>query len=806
MDREKQFLDFLEGKLSAKEKQKFLSALENDQALATAFEQYQQLASIEGFIAQEQHTVAPTTSVNIMERIDALETKRSSMMFEKLLSKRFLFPSAALVTACVTFMVASETAKDSSYQVTSGPLIVEPMDDEAAISSESDKVHRTEAIPQAARPEEIRELPQEIKTKTGGEKANHATVAEPLADASSQDGDSSSRDLIGEFKQIEKAVKANPAKIPAPPKGEEWNSLGSTESLPVVKGQTLMVHSSGLASNSSVAKKRKPGSATVAVESENSQGTRYQDLRAHSRGNAEGRAKELAVRQDSFRGARAPSFDDLAQPTHLSRRIIAPIPPANPYAGEVYGVYQENPRLAVADQPLSTFSIDVDTGSFTNLRRYLSMGQLPPKDSVRIEELVNYFDYQYPSQGDKPFTVSYEIAPSPLETERFLMKVGVQAKQVELNSELGWNLVFLVDVSGSMNSPNKLPLLKRSLSVLVDKMRPVDRVAIVTYANSANVLLGSTTGANKEQIRQVIQSLRPGGGTNGSGGIDLAYSIAEQNKIAGSVNRVILATDGDFNVGTYSFDGLMNLIENKRKNGVSLTSLGFGVGNLQEKNLEQLADRGNGNYFYLDTFKEARRVLGEGLTGNMLTIAKDVKLQVEFNPKNVLEYRLVGYDNRKLANQDFNNDKVDAGEIGSGHTVTAIYEIVLADSEYAKSLTQQLRYQSSSKVAEKAEVSFPKELAFVKIRYKEPEGSSSKLLTYPIYRSQVKADVSETSDDFRFAAAVSYFGHLLRESKFTGNYDYKAVLELAKAARGADENGKRRELIELIANASAVNR
>lgn len=781
MDKEKQFLDFLEDKMSSKERQKFLSALEENQALATAFEQYKALVSIEGFIAREQHNVAPAMSVKVMERIDALETKRSSMMFDKLVSKRFLFPSAALVTACVTFMLAGETSKENSFHITSGAMVGEPTDlrdnEERPTVVESDKKSDDSNL---------------VGGGKQGESYSNLTIAEPLKDAVSQNRSASIAPSSGQVVRAE--------------------SHHSKKVFLAARSKKLIEHRAtrGKEEAASSLKRNKQRFQSFS-EAMPPQGAAADLEGARSSRELLPKTSKTRSRRDAVSAIPSPeqalSLDsDEGGITTLGRRIYTPQPTVSPLAGEVYGVYQENPRLSVASEPVSTFSIDVDTGSFTNLRRYLSMGQLPPKDSVRIEELVNYFDYAYPTKGDKPFTVSYEIAPSPLEQERFLMKLGVQAKQVELDSELGWNLVFLVDVSGSMNSANKLPLLKRALSVLVDKMRPVDRVAIVTYSNVATMLLPSTTGANKEQIRQMIQLLRPGGGTNGSGGIDLAYRIAEQNKIEGSVNRVILATDGDFNVGTYSFEGLMNLIEKKRKKGVSLTTLGFGVGNLKEKNLEQLANRGNGNYFYLDSFKEARRVLGDGLTGNMLTIAKDVKLQVEFNPKNVLEYRLVGYDNRKLANKDFNNDKVDAGEIGSGHTVTAIYEIVLADSEYAKSLKQQLRYQSEPESKTETEASFPKELAFVKIRYKEPEGSKSKLLEYPILRSSVKKSVEETSEDFRFAAAVSYFGHLLRESKFTGDYDFKAVLELAKAARGADENGKRRELIELVANANAVSR
>lgn len=798
MNRETQFLDFLEDRLSPSEKEKFESALENDQALKTAFEQYKQLASIEGFIAKEQHQVAPSTSVIIMDKIEALTTKRSSVMFEKLLSKRFLFPSTALVTACVALMVAHDTAKENDISLTkpgayressttnkndatvsSSVTVAEPVE-----ASDEPQAQTKPLIDGAAVAERFKQVGAAL-SENEGRSQSQATVAVPMRPKASElgvDGEQPKTQSIpiGPAKPFgEDVLKKDFLKEEM---GSEQETAPSTYANVIDKiGQLAGKGSADATSFAEETSNRKRQAATSGL---------IADL--------------AAVPAPAPQAIPERGLESFSEVNDYARRVIAPLPPQYPSGGEQYGVYEENQRVAVAEQPVSTFSIDVDTGSFTNLRRYLSMGQLPPKDSVRIEELINYFDYNYPTQGDKPFTVSYEIAPSPLEPERFLMKVGVQAKQVELNSELGWNLVFLVDVSGSMSSANKLPLLKKSLSVLVDKMRAVDRVAIVTYASSAGLALPSTSGAEKERIRQVIENLQSGGGTNGSGGIDLAYQIAEQNKIAGSVNRVILATDGDFNVGTYSFDGLMNLIEAKRKNGISLTTLGFGEGNYNEKNLEQLADRGNGNYFYLDSFKEARRVLEEGLTGNMLTIAKDVKLQVEFNPKNVVEYRLVGYDNRKLRNQDFNNDNIDAGEIGSGHTVTAIYEIVLARSELAKTLQEELRYQASAKREEVASDTFPKELAFVKIRYKEPEGTQSKLLSYPIYAESVKTDWNAASEDFRFAAAVSYFGHLLRGSSFVGNYDYQRVLELAKNARGADERGKRREMIELMANAKAL--
>lgn len=469
--------------------------------------------------------------------------------------------------------------------------------------------------------------------------------------------------------------------------------------------------------------------------------------------------------------------------------------------GETYANYIENPRILVATEPRSTFSIDVDTGSYTNSRRYLAMGQLPPANAVRIEEFINYFDYQYPQQSKDPFAVHYEIAPSPLEPERFLLKVGVAARSA-VNTEQPRNLVFLVDTSGSM--AEELPLLQQSLGVLTDNLRSTDRVAIVAYAGGVGEVLRSTPGSNKAEIRQAINGLTSGGGTYGSGGIMMAYDIAQKNFIADGVNRVILATDGDFNVGVTSFDDLVRLVEEKRKTGVSLTTIGIGSGNYQEKNLEQLANKGNGNYFYLDSFKEARKVFADQLGATLETVAKDVKLQIEFNPAHVVQYRLVGYDNRLLKNEDFANDNIDAGEIGAGHTVTAFYELVLADSELATSLKNELRYAANKQEAAKVN-SDAKELGFLQIRFKQPMGDVSDLRTFPIEKSQVLKSASAASEDFRFAAAVTYFATKLRQSQFAGSYGFADILNLAKGAKGEDRSGLRAEFIELVANAKIAS-
>lgn len=475
---------------------------------------------------------------------------------------------------------------------------------------------------------------------------------------------------------------------------------------------------------------------------------------------------------------------------------------------EGYGEYSENPRFEPSQNPVSTFSIDVDTASYSNARRFIMQGQVPPPQSVRVEEFINYFDYDYPGATDRPFSVHYEIAPSPFDSARHLLKIGLKARTVPMDNERGWNLVFLVDVSGSMSDSNKLPLVKESLKLLVQRMRPVDRIAIVTYAGAAGLLLPSTSGEQKSRINSAIDSLSAGGSTNGSGGINLAYDVAASNRIENSVNRVILATDGDFNVGVSSFDGLMQLIEEKRRSGITLTTLGFGQGNIQEQNMEQLANRGNGNYFYIDSFREARKVLDSGLAANMEVVAKDVKLQIEFNPALVREYRLIGFDNRRLKREDFTNDAKDAGEIGSGHTVTALYEVLLTTTDTTGTNAAGLRYQSAP--AKPATASLDElrngEIGFLKIRHKEPEGSVSTESTVPLLGSTVKTEFDASSVDFRFAAAVAQFGQVLRQSQFVSGSTIGEILRIARGAQGEDSQGLRSEFVKLVEDTKALRR
>ncbi|MEH1932311.1 MAG: von Willebrand factor type A domain-containing protein [Nostoc sp.] len=464
---------------------------------------------------------------------------------------------------------------------------------------------------------------------------------------------------------------------------------------------------------------------------------------------------------------------------------------------ENYNRIEDNPFHRVGNDPLSTFSIDVDTASYSNVRRFITQGELPPKDAVRIEELINYFTYNYPQpKGDRPFSVTTEVAAAPWNPQHKLVQVGLQGKRLESETLPPSNLVFLIDVSGSMDDPNKLPLVQQSLKLLVNKLRPEDRVSLVVYAGNAGLVLPATRGSQKSTILAAIDRLEAGGSTAGGQGIELAYKIAKQNFLKSGNNRVILATDGDFNVGVSSDGDLTRLIEQKRDQGIFLTVLGFGTGNYKDSKMEQLADKGNGNYAYIDTLLEAKKVLVNDLRGTLFTIAKDVKIQVEFNPAKVQAYRLIGYENRLLQNQDFNDDKKDAGDIGAGHSVTALYEIIPTGRKSDVKLPEidPLRYQRSG---ETASDTAGNELMQVKLRYKLPQDSISQLITQTIPDDDLRAD-QIPSTNLRFAAAVATFGMVLRDSEYKGNANYDLVMKLATQAMGEDQEGYRGEFIRLV--------
>jgi len=463
---------------------------------------------------------------------------------------------------------------------------------------------------------------------------------------------------------------------------------------------------------------------------------------------------------------------------------------------EQYNRIYENDFLEVKENPLSTFSIDVDTASYSNIRRFFNSGQMPPKDAVRIEEMINYFTYTYPQpEGNVPFSINTEIAACPWNEEHQLVMVGLQGKKIELDNMPPNNLVFLIDVSGSMDDPQKLPLLQESFKLLVQQLRDEDQISIVVYAGAAGLVLDSTPGSKKQTILDAISRLQAGGSTAGGAGVQLAYKIAKENFISSGNNRVILATDGDFNVGVSSDGDLVRIIEEKRKEGIFLTVLGFGTGNYKDSKMEQLADKGNGNYAYIDDILEAKKVLVSQLGGTLFTIAKDVKLQIEFNPVQIKAYRLIGYENRMLKKEDFNDDKKDAGELGSGHTVTAFYELVPADSVESFAQVDKLRYQQTTVVPSR-------DILTVKLRYKEPKEEVSKLLSETISDSDFKAE--GVSENFQFASAVAEFGLLLRDSEYKANASYAQILRRAKQAVGEDAEGYRFEFVGLVKKAQML--
>lgn len=484
------------------------------------------------------------------------------------------------------------------------------------------------------------------------------------------------------------------------------------------------------------------------------------------------------------------------------RRMIVR-PPVMPYHvtiaedSEEYGTFRENRFIPVKSEALSTFSLDVDAASYGNIRRIINQGQMPNIDAVRIEELINYFSYDYPQPvGDQPINIVTEAAPCPWNVKHQLVRMGVKAREIPSEKLPASNFVFLIDVSGSMSGPQKLDLVKSSLRLLVNNLREKDKVSIVVYAGAAGEVLPATPGSDRQKIREAIENLSAGGSTAGGDGIQLAYKIAEKNFIKGGNNRIILCSDGDFNVGVSSSEDLESLIESKRKTGVYLTVLGYGMGNYKDKKLQTLAEKGNGNHAYIDNIQEANKVLVNEFGSTMFTVAKDVKIQVEFNPAQVNAYRLVGYETRLLNKEDFNDDTKDAGELGSGHTVTALYEIVPVGVESNFGSVDELKYQPTKKEKSNS-ISTTDEMLTVKLRYKLPESNSSQKIEVP-----VKASVNEVSDDYKFVMAVAMFGQLLRDSDFKGSATYAKVLEFARSGLVNDVNGYRREFVRL---AESVN-
>ena len=527
---------------------------------------------------------------------------------------------------------------------------------------------------------------------------------------------------------------------------------------------------------------------------------------------------ELASKAEpaDYYSARVPRANQMVSSKSHSHFV-----PNNSYATQNSLSYENNENYShiisnsfknVTDEPLSTLSIDVDTASYAHMRRYLQNNQLPPVDAIRIEEMINYFSYNYPQpNGDDPLTIITEISDAPWHNEHKLVHIGIQGKQIDMSKAPASNLVFLIDTSGSMR--DDIWLVKRSLEMLVDNLREEDSISIVAYAGSAGLVLRPTSGADKKTILAAIHRLQSGGSTAGGAGIELAYRMAKKNFIHDGNNRVILATDGDFNVGVTSQGGLIRLIERKREDHIYLSVLGFGRGNYQDSKMEQLADNGNGNYAYIDNLLEAKKVLVKEMGGTLFTIAKDVKIQIEFNPAKVKSYRLIGYENRLLNKEDFNDDKKDAGELGSGHTVTALYEISLFDSDESNSNVDALRYQTTTtdryqttttiKSAREC-FNYCNEILNVKVRYKRPESDNSQLITMPV--TEILTEFNESSDNFRFSSAVAAFGMLLRNSEFKGNLSYKKIQEIARQSKGKDLQGYRSEFVRLIELAEVLSK
>lgn len=538
-----------------------------------------------------------------------------------------------------------------------------------------------------------------------------------------------------------------------------------------------------------------PQMMSVAPESDDAVGKAHQKVALAFANKQEEAAKNRSKEMHSLVARSAPM--KMASSMMMSRD--------ESFNTESYAFHQENRFQRVADHPLSTFSIDVDTASYANVRRFLDSGRLPPVDAVRIEELINYFPYNYaPPTDGSPFAASMEVTAAPWAPEHRLVRIGLKGREVTTGSRPAANLVFLIDVSGSMSAWNKLPLVKQAMRLLVERLRPDDRVAIVVYAGASGLALPSTLAGKRAEILRAMEQLQPGGSTNGALGIQLAYDIAKANFVPGGLNRVILCTDGDFNVGVSDEGGLTRLIEEKAKSGVFLSVLGFGMGNYQDSKLEQLADKGNGNYGYIDSKREAEKLLVEQINGTLVTIAKDVKIQVEFNPAKVASYRLIGYEKRMLNKEDFNNDKVDAGEIGAGHTVTALYEIVPVGLD-ASTIppVDALKYQSGEVRTNRYDPT-REELLTLKVRAKLPDAENSELQTFPL--TDNGADFAMASADLKFASAVASFGMMLRDSDLRGSTQWSRITEWAQAGLGSDAGGYRHEFLDLVKQAEALSR
>ena len=818
---EDQFLDYLENTLSAEQKEAFEQALQENPDLKESFDDYQELLQTEALLAEEEFIATPHFVELVLDDIGNREVSSFwRYIMELTRKKRWIYSGlGTLAVLLICVKIGTEVTDSTLERLQQSTPNYASQGEQLETQSPMVKPETSGAVVEKQQSfDDARRVPEGIVVdndmKLADKEATTKSREEQPADSGIDELQSEPSARLNESEGSMLKKKYDKAALPmADPAAKEEAKRSAPSPITTRRDQIAARPQAGLATRAKTQNNKgiqqKYGrqqyaeqGASIAINdligtpASKPLGGQVGSSRAGSGQIAPAERKHLPMME-----LEADAQDDFyAPPQPLRRRWI----PAQEQNRERYVEYSEQPRIMVRNEPRSTFSIDVDTGSYTNSRRILQQGMLPPATSVRIEEFINYFDYSYPSRGNLPFTLNYEIAPSPFNEGRHLISFGIKAKELT-EERKPWNLVFLIDVSGSMNTPMKLDLVKRSLRVLVQNMQAQDSVALVTYAGSSRIALNPTTVSNKSTILHAIDSLRAGGSTNGASGIQLAYQTAQQHFKSDGVNRVILATDGDFNVGISSHDQLVKLVENKRKSGITLTTIGVGSGNINEGMMEQIANKGNGNYFYIDSFKEGRRVFADKLASTVEVVAKDVKLQVEFNPANVLEYRLVGYDNRKLRNQDFNNDKIDAGEIGAGHTVTALYEVVLANSEAAKNLHSDLRYGKQEEQAVVDPAVLPKELAFLKIRYKEPQGKKSKLISYPLLQRDVKNTFADASTDFRFASAVAGFGLLLRESQYIDDMTYDDIERIASQSTGSDTHGARREFIELVRNAQSLD-
>lgn len=858
---EGKFLDLLDGALSAEEASELRRAIAANPELAQAWQEYQEVVGLEGRLAREQVDVPENltglVTAHVREALRAVVREeeetvpgrkialgegfigRLSMLFADGLRSRWFMTTVA--STCVVLLGISLALREGA-QLTIPEHAKLKVSAPQAPAVEHQVIEAKELGDQKLTDRNLREAPAREEKKTAEvigkavdqvversiEKSlekRELVIQPPAATGSVHGPREAIEGGIGSGASRRDGVVAS-VKSPPPEPAAEERTARTAEIFGGLRDQVNQAEApqSSRETKSSASAR----AATSEMRLDNLLGTGSADGQiVESEGGSMTAGARLQVGEDE----RGYNFD--APPSAPAARMqkVAPFPldrgarvndalprgTTSEYgrqlqssSGEKYNQFTENHWMTAKSDPVSTFSIDVDTGSYTNVRRFLQQGVTPPRDAVRIEEFLNYFDYNYPRQTAKPFAVFYEAAPSPLEPDRVLLKLGVKARDAQETERL-WNIVFLIDVSGSMAGPHKLELVKRSLHLLADKMRDGDRVSIVTYANGSGIPLRPTGIEGRERIHSVIDSLRAAGGTNGGDGIRSAYDLAHSSFMRGAVNRVVLATDGDFNVGITDPSALISFVAERKREGIGLTTLGFGEGNINEGMMEQLANKGDGNYFYIDSYQEARKVFETDLRGTIETVAKDVKLQVEFNPQLVSSYRLVGYENRTLRNQDFHNDAVDAGEIGSGHTVTALYEVVLNNSPRGRGLEPARRYGEAPSVTDEAERdvrggSHSDELAFLQVRYKEPASSSSQLLRFPIYRKDLQESASAASTDFRFAAAVSYFAHLLRGSEFRGNYTFGQIADLASGALGNDPHGYRREFVELVRSAASILR